>query len=42
MRIVLDEWEDGVSMEGTKISNLRYADDTQFGSKQQRRTIDPT
>ncbi|KAL0879221.1 hypothetical protein ABMA27_003004 [Loxostege sticticalis] len=28
MRITLDEWTDGISIGGLKISNLRYADDT--------------
>ncbi|PZC77131.1 hypothetical protein B5X24_HaOG203685 [Helicoverpa armigera] len=28
MRIALEDWADGVSIGGLKISNLRYADDT--------------
>lgn len=28
MRIVLDRWQGSVTIGGTKISNLRYADDT--------------
>ncbi|CAH2233644.1 jg14388 [Pararge aegeria aegeria] len=28
MRITLEDWTDGVSIGGYKISNLRYADDT--------------
>ena len=33
MRVVLEKWDKGISIGGSKVTNLRYADDTTLIAK---------
>lgn len=39
MRFILDRWQGGIAIEGTKISNLRYADDTLLITSNQEKLV---